>query len=137
LNVQPSGSRAAPRAATVERLRQNIALQRTAQGSSDLEQFYRLDEEFHRELVAASGYPGISELLDRSRAHLNRVRSSASQCRTYRRAIDQHSAVLQAWSATTSIKLKHRSGTIYEAFIGLVRCATRIPITSFRRTTGR
>src|SRR4029077_13340355 len=84
-------------AATVERLRQNIALRRASQGSSDLEQFYRLDEEFHRELVAASGYPGISELLDRSRAHLNRVRRlSLPVPYVIEELIDQHSAVLEA-----------------------------------------
>src|SRR6185312_2595757 len=37
------------------RLRENLGLQRTAQMSADLEQFYYLDEEFHRELVATSG----------------------------------------------------------------------------------
>jgi DNA-binding GntR family transcriptional regulator/NAD(P)-dependent dehydrogenase (short-subunit alcohol dehydrogenase family) len=84
-------------AATAERLRQNIASQRAAQASSDLEQFYRLDEAFHRELVAASGYPGISELLDRSRAHLNRVRRlSLPVPDVIGELIDQHSAVLQA-----------------------------------------
>src|SRR6201984_3015487 len=39
-------------AAADERLRQNILLQRAAETSADLEQFYRLDEEFHREVVA-------------------------------------------------------------------------------------
>lgn len=84
-------------AAAIERLRQNVALQRTAQTSGDLEQFYRLDEAFHRELVAASGYPGISELLDRSRAHLNRVRRlSLPVPDVIEELIDQHSAVVEA-----------------------------------------
>jgi GntR family transcriptional regulator, rspAB operon transcriptional repressor len=79
------------------RLRQNLASQRAAQASGDLEQFYRLDEEFHRELVAASGYPGISELLDRSRAHLNRVRRlSLPVPDVIEELIDQHSVVVDA-----------------------------------------
>ena len=80
-----------------ERLRQNISSQRAAQTSADLEQFYRLDEEFHRELVATSGYSGISDLLDRSRAHLNRVRRlSLPVPDVIEELIDQHSAVLEA-----------------------------------------
>jgi DNA-binding GntR family transcriptional regulator len=84
-------------AAAAERLRQNVALQRAAQTSADLEQFYRLDEAFHRELMATSGYPGISELLDRTRAHLNRVRRlSLPVPDVIEVLIDQHSAVLEA-----------------------------------------
>jgi DNA-binding GntR family transcriptional regulator len=84
-------------AAATERLRQNVALQRAAQTSADLEQFYRLDEAFHRELVATSGYSGISDLLDRSRAHLNRVRRlSLPVPDVIEELIDQHSAVLEA-----------------------------------------
>ena len=84
-------------APAAERLRQNIALQRAAQASVDLEEFYRLDEAFHRELVATSGYAGISDLLDRSRAHLNRVRRlSLPVPDVIEELIDQHSAVLDA-----------------------------------------
>jgi len=83
--------------AAVARLRQNISLQRAARASADLEQFYRLDEAFHRELVATSGYAGISELLDRSRAHLNRVRRlSLPVPDVIEELIDQHSAVVEA-----------------------------------------
>src|SRR5579862_4416454 len=78
-----------------ERLRQNISRQRAAQASADLEEFYRLDEAFHRELVATSGYTGIADLLDRSRAHLNRVRRlSLPVPDVIEELIDQHSAVL-------------------------------------------
>ena len=79
------------------RLHENLASQRAAQMSADLEQFYRLDEEFHRELVATSGYPGISDLLDRSRAHLNRLRRlSLPVPDVIEGLIDQHSAVVDA-----------------------------------------
>jgi len=111
-------------AATVERLRQNIALQRAAQGSSDLEQFYRLDEEFHRELVAASGYPGISDLLDRSRAHLNRVRRlSLPVPDVIEELIDQHSAVLQALERNdvdqAEASLRHHLRGVYRVLVPL------------------
>jgi DNA-binding GntR family transcriptional regulator/NAD(P)-dependent dehydrogenase (short-subunit alcohol dehydrogenase family) len=84
-------------ASAVAELRQNIASQRAAQTSADLEQFYRLDEAFHRKLVATSGYAGIADLLDRSRAHLNRVRRlSLPVPDVVEELIDQHSAVLDA-----------------------------------------
>jgi DNA-binding GntR family transcriptional regulator/NAD(P)-dependent dehydrogenase (short-subunit alcohol dehydrogenase family) len=111
-------------AATVERLRQNIASQRAAQGSSDLEEFYRLDEEFHRELVAASGYHGISELLDRSRAHLNRVRRlSLPVPDVIEELIDQHSAVLQALERNdvdqAEASLRHHLRGVYRVLVPL------------------
>jgi len=101
-----------------ERLRQNIALQRAAETSADLEQFYRLDEEFHREVVATSGYPGISELLDRSRAHLNRVRRlSLPVPDVIDELIDQHSAVLAALERNDSDQaeatLRHHLRGVY------------------------
>src|SRR5579863_967780 len=84
-------------AAADERLRQNIVLQRAAETAADLEQFYLLDEAFHRELVATSGYSGISELLDRSRAHLNRVRRlSLPVPDVIEELIDQHFTVVEA-----------------------------------------
>src|ERR1700752_3569451 len=82
--------------AVVERLRQNISLQRAAQASADLEQFYRLDEAFHRELVAAIGDAGISGLLERSAPPLNRVRRLRLPVPdVIEELIDQHSAVLE------------------------------------------
>jgi DNA-binding GntR family transcriptional regulator/NAD(P)-dependent dehydrogenase (short-subunit alcohol dehydrogenase family) len=111
-------------AATAERLRQNIASQRAAQASSDLEQFYRLDEAFHRELVAASGYPGISELLDRSRAHLNRVRRlSLPVPDVIEELIDQHSAVLHALERNdvdqAEASLRHHLRGVYRVLVPL------------------
>jgi DNA-binding GntR family transcriptional regulator/NAD(P)-dependent dehydrogenase (short-subunit alcohol dehydrogenase family) len=83
--------------AAIAELRQNIASQRAAQTSADLEEFYRLDEAFHRKIVATSGYAGIADLLDRSRAHLNRVRRlSLPVPDVIEELIDQHSAVLDA-----------------------------------------
>ena len=105
-------------AAADERLRQNIVLQRAAETSADLEQFYRLDEEFHREVVATSGYPGISELLDRSRAHLNRVRRlSLPVPDVIEELIDEHSAVLEALEHNDSdlaeVTLRHHLRGVY------------------------
>jgi DNA-binding GntR family transcriptional regulator len=52
----------------------NIAAQRDAAAAGDTERFYELDEEFHRGLMQASGFPGVARVADRSRVHLNRVR---------------------------------------------------------------
>src|SRR5579863_392936 len=107
-----------------ERLRQNIVLQRAAETSADLEQFYRLDEEFHREVVATSGYPGISELLDRSRAQLNRVRRlSLPVPDVIEELIDQHSAVLEALERNDAdqaeASLRHHLRGVYRVLVAL------------------
>jgi NAD(P)-dependent dehydrogenase (short-subunit alcohol dehydrogenase family)/DNA-binding GntR family transcriptional regulator len=114
--IREASQRIDPAAAA--RLRQNLALQRAAQISGDLEQFYSLDEAFHRELVATSGYAGISELLDRSRAHLNRVRKlSLPVPDVIEVLIDQHSAVLEAVERNDSdqaeAELRHHLRGVY------------------------
>ena len=60
--------------AELDALDANIAAQRDAAAAGDAERFYQLDEELHRLLMQASGFPGVARVADRSRAHLNRVR---------------------------------------------------------------
>lgn len=55
-------------------LERNVAEQREAEAAGDVERFYRLDDDFHRLLLAASGHPGVARVAEQSRAHLNRVR---------------------------------------------------------------
>jgi DNA-binding GntR family transcriptional regulator len=57
-----------------EALERNLAEQRAAEEAGDVERFFRLDDEFHRLLLAASGHPGVARVAEQSRAHLNRVR---------------------------------------------------------------
>lgn len=61
-------------AASLASLDANLAAQRVAARAGDVERFYALDEELHRSLLHASGFPGVARVTDRSRAHLNRVR---------------------------------------------------------------
>lgn len=70
--LQAAGNRL--EAVDLERLDANIAAQREAAAAGDTERFYELDEELHRLLMQASGFPGVARVADRSRAHLNRVR---------------------------------------------------------------
>jgi DNA-binding GntR family transcriptional regulator len=73
----------------------NIAAQRDAAAAGDAERFYELDEELHRELMQASGFPGLARVADRSRAHLNRVRRlSLPVPEVVERLVDQHAEIV-------------------------------------------
>jgi DNA-binding GntR family transcriptional regulator len=71
-SLQAAGSRL--EAAELDGLDANVAAQREAAAAGDDERFYELDEDLHRLLMQASGFPGVARVADRSRAHLNRVR---------------------------------------------------------------
>jgi len=52
----------------------SLAYQRAALEVKDLERFYELDVELHREMIAESELPKFNDALDPMRAHLDRVR---------------------------------------------------------------
>jgi GntR family transcriptional regulator, rspAB operon transcriptional repressor len=56
------------------KLCQNVAYQRAALASGDLEGFHELDTRFHRQMAEGLGLARISEVLDPIRTHLERVR---------------------------------------------------------------
>ena len=58
----------------IEALGQNLAYQKAAIGSGDLEGFHELDTRFHRQMTEGLGLARISEILDPIRTHLERVR---------------------------------------------------------------
>jgi len=61
-------------AEALAKLSQNVAYQRTALASSDLQGFHELDTRFHRQMAESLGLIRISEVLDPIRTHLERVR---------------------------------------------------------------
>ena len=58
----------------IEALGQNLAYQKAAIGSGDLEGFHELDTGFHRQMTEGLGLARISEILDPIQTHLERVR---------------------------------------------------------------
>jgi DNA-binding GntR family transcriptional regulator len=58
----------------IEALGQNLAYQKAAIGSGDLEGFHELDTRFHGHMTEGLGLARISEILDPIRTHLERVR---------------------------------------------------------------
>jgi DNA-binding GntR family transcriptional regulator len=77
-------------------LEANVAEQRRAEASGDVERFYGLDDAFHRALIVAAGYPGAARIAEQSRAHLNRVRwlSLPASARISGELIPQHAEIL-------------------------------------------
>ncbi|MEK9284948.1 MULTISPECIES: GntR family transcriptional regulator [unclassified Bradyrhizobium] len=57
-----------------EALGQNIAYQRAAISSGDLEGFHELDTRFHRQMTESLALARVGEVLDSIRTHLERVR---------------------------------------------------------------
>src|SRR4029077_5828637 len=86
--------------------------------------FYRLDQEFLRQFVAAGGGPRVPELLHRARAPLDRVRRlSLPGPDVIEELIDQHSAVLQALERNdidqAEASLRHHLRGVYRVLVPL------------------
>jgi len=58
----------------VERLDRNLAYQKTAMKSGDLDGFYQLDIAFHRLLIEGMGLDRVGEILESVRTHVDRTR---------------------------------------------------------------
>ncbi|WGD49388.1 GntR family transcriptional regulator [Bradyrhizobium sp. CB1650] len=58
----------------IEALGQNLAYQRAAISSGDLEGFHELDTRFHRQMTESLALARVGEVLDPIRTHLERVR---------------------------------------------------------------
>ena len=96
--VQAAGRRVDD--AELDGLEANVAAQREAADAGDAERFYELDEELHRLLMQASGFPGVARVADRSRAHLNRVRLlSLPVPETIGRLVAQHAEIVESLRA--------------------------------------
>ena len=105
-------------------LAENIAREREAVEAGDRQRFYGLDVEFHKVLTTHLGLKHSGEILDRLRAHLERVRrllmAPAGRIRT---TLSEHSAIVAAIEAgdvagARAAMDRHLSGTTgqFEAF---------------------
>ncbi|MBT2521366.1 GntR family transcriptional regulator [Arthrobacter sp. ISL-28] len=68
-----------------------------AEAAEDIEQFFRLDEEFHRELLRLAGHQAAWTAVNSAKAHLDRARRLSLIDTTHIASlIDQHTAVVDA-----------------------------------------
>lgn len=82
------------------RIGQNLAYQRTALSSGDLQGFHELDTRFHRLMVDGLSLTKISEVLDPIRTHLERVRLTLlPEPGRMRQTFAEHEAIYQAIAA--------------------------------------
>lgn len=76
-------------------LREILDQQREADGRSDVEGFFLLDEAFHRELLRAGGHESAWATVNSAKAHLDRVRRmSLTAARPVSTLIEQHARVV-------------------------------------------
>ena len=81
-------------------LREILAAQRNAEAASDIEEFFRLDEDFHRELLRLAGHESAWTAVNSAKAHLDRARRlSLIDTRPVSTLIEQHTAVVDALEA--------------------------------------
>jgi DNA-binding GntR family transcriptional regulator len=92
----------------IESLAQNLAYQKAAIASGDLEGFHELDTRFHRQMTEALGLARVGEVLDPIRTHLERVRRTlltepARPQGTFR----EHEAIYAAIAARQPDQARH------------------------------
>lgn len=80
-----------------DRLEANLREQAQAAEAGDLPAFFRLDEAYHRLIMGVAGNETLLALIDRMRAHLNRVRFlSLKDERDEARILGEHRELLDA-----------------------------------------
>jgi GntR family transcriptional regulator, rspAB operon transcriptional repressor len=81
-------------------LRVILQSQTEADAHSDVEEFFHLDEEFHRELLRLAGHESAWAAVNSAKAHLDRARRlSLLETRPVATLIQQHTAVVDALEA--------------------------------------
>jgi DNA-binding GntR family transcriptional regulator len=81
-------------------LRSILAEQRRANAEGDVEGFFSLDEDFHRELLRLAGHGSAWSAVNSAKAHLDRARRlSLIETRPVETLIQQHAAVVDALEA--------------------------------------
>ena len=81
-------------------LREILAAQSAADAGDDIEEFFRLDEDFHRELLRLAGHESAWTAVNSAKAHLDRARRmSLLETRPVATLIEQHTAVVDALEA--------------------------------------
>ncbi len=87
-------------AAGLAGLREILHGQSGAEASGDVEEFFRLDEDFHRELLRLAGHESAWAAVNSAKAHLDRARRlSLLDARPIATLIQQHTAVVDALEA--------------------------------------
>ncbi|MBP1133998.1 DNA-binding GntR family transcriptional regulator [Arthrobacter sp. PvP023] len=87
-------------AAGIAGLRGILQSQTEADANSDVDEFFRLDEDFHRELLRLAGHESAWAAVNSAKAHLDRARRlSLLDTRPIATLIEQHTAVVDALEA--------------------------------------
>lgn len=91
---------AAPDAAGIDGLRQILKSQWDAEAAGNIEEFFRLDEDFHHELLRLAEHETAWNTVNSAKAHLDRARRlSLIDTRPVLTLIEQHTAIVDALEA--------------------------------------
>lgn len=87
-------------ASSIRRLREILDQQRAADARGEVEEFFGLDETFHRELLRSGGHESAWAAVNSAKAHLDRARRmSLVEARPVSTLIDQHARIVDALEA--------------------------------------
>lgn len=85
-------------------LREILKDQWDAEAAGDVDEFFRLDEDFHRELLRLAGHETAWTAVNSAKAHLDRARRlSLIDARPVSTLIEQHTAIVDALEANNSV----------------------------------
>lgn len=76
-----------------------IEKQRAAVRANDRDLFHALDDEFHTEICGLAGVPYIWDLIQESKAHMDRIRMLSLNASSQRLALEEHIAIRDAIAA--------------------------------------
>lgn len=79
----------------LDRLEQQLAAQRTASKTQNVEAFITLDDEFHRDLAVAAGHGDVWDVLEGLKSQMNRLRHITARVFDHQKLIEQHDAIVQ------------------------------------------
>lgn len=76
-----------------------IGEQRAAVAAGDRDRFHALDDRFHREICGRAGVGYVWDLIQDSKAHMDRIRMLSLSSSSQRQALEEHIAILDALAA--------------------------------------
>lgn len=100
-------------------LREILKDQWDAEAVGDVDEFFRLDEDFHRELLRLAGHETAWTAVNSAKAHLDRARRlSLIDARPVSTLIEQHTAIVDALEANNSVaaddSLRHHLRGVFD-----------------------
>ncbi|MFQ1702536.1 GntR family transcriptional regulator [Loktanella agnita] len=88
--------------ADVQVLQTHITEQRAAIAAKDRDRFHALDDHFHSDICNLAGVPFVWEMIQESKAHMDRIRMLSLDTSSQQLALGEHIAIVEAITARSA-----------------------------------